>query len=373
MAPLLVNPDRLRYHALLATGGIGTGSFFALNGDHTLGREESRTGRFLHNRDYAKLHIVAHYVQSLMGPPFKVLPIGRVGADEPGQRLLQEMASAGLDLRYVRALDDACTMNCICLLYPDGSGGNLTVSESACTRVDPATIHEARPDFAAFDGHGIALAAPEVPLEARAELLELATRHRFFRAGSFTPEEMHIALGLGLFSKLDLLVINRDEAAAFVDVSDSESPDHVAAGAVEALRRLHPALSVVVTAGSQGSWAWDGTRATHCHAYEVDAVSAAGAGDAFLAGVLIGLASDLSLADAQHLGALTSALAVTSPHTINPDIDRESLAAFAENGLACLADSVRRLLGLSPCGEKRPRDGRTSRGELGWKEGGKRE
>jgi hypothetical protein len=48
----------LRFHTLIGTGGIGTGSFFQLRGDHTLGREESRGGRFLDRRDYCKLHIV---------------------------------------------------------------------------------------------------------------------------------------------------------------------------------------------------------------------------------------------------------------------------------------------------------------------------
>jgi sugar/nucleoside kinase (ribokinase family) len=217
------------------------------------------------------------------------------------------------------------------------------------------------------------LAAPEVPLEARAELLELATRHRFFRTGSFTSEEIHTALGSGLFGKLDLLVINRDEAATFVDVSENESPGRVAAAAVEALRRLHPALWVVVTAGNRGSWAWDGTRATHCRAYEVDAVSAAGSGDAFWAGVLTGLAAELPLAEAQQLGALTGALSVTSPHTIHPGLDRESLAAFAKYGRGCLAESVCRLLGLSPSGERRSARRRPSCRKPALKEGGRHE
>lgn len=37
----------LRYTGLLGTGGIGSGKIFKLHGDHTLGREESRSGHFL--------------------------------------------------------------------------------------------------------------------------------------------------------------------------------------------------------------------------------------------------------------------------------------------------------------------------------------
>src|SRR3989304_2326016 len=97
----ILKASSLRYQALVGTGGIGSGSFFRLEGDHTLGREESRGGRFLDRRDYCKLHIVSHYVKALLGDSFAGLPVGRVGDDESGRQLLREMAEVGLDLRYV--------------------------------------------------------------------------------------------------------------------------------------------------------------------------------------------------------------------------------------------------------------------------------
>ena len=65
-----MNVANYRYRALIGTGGIGSGMFFALDGNHTLGREESRSGHFLDRRDYCKLHIVSHYVCRLLGPGF---------------------------------------------------------------------------------------------------------------------------------------------------------------------------------------------------------------------------------------------------------------------------------------------------------------
>ena len=55
-------------------------------------------------------------------------------------------------------------------------------------------------------------------------------------------------------------------------------------------------------------------------AFPTRMVSTAGAGDAFLAGVITGLVADLSLTQAQELGSLVAALSVTSPHTINPEL-----------------------------------------------------
>jgi ribokinase len=344
MKPLHVDPTRRCYRALIGTGGIGSGVFFALNGNHTLGREESRSGRFLNRRDYCKLHIIAHYVRTLMGPNFVTLPVGKVGDDDSGRRLLREMDEAGLDLRYVRIVPGGQTLYSVCLVYPDGSGGNLTVDDSACAKVSPAFVREAELDFAAFAGGGVALAVPEVPLAARAELLELATWHRFLRAASFISEEMEDARDSGMLANVDLLAINIDEAATLTSVSAEQMPALVVKAAVVVLRQIQPAMQVSITAGMHGSWAWDGETLTHAPAHKVDVASTAGAGDAHFAGILVGLAAGLPLDEAQQLGALTSALSVTSYHTINKGIDRESLKAFADALQATLCTSIQELL-----------------------------
>src|SRR5512137_1147208 len=102
MVPLHLRSRPLLYQAMAGVGGIGSGAFFAVSGNHTLGREESRAGRLLDRRDYCKLHIITHYVKALLGPDFATYPIGRVGADDAGRMLMEEMQAAGLDTTYVR-------------------------------------------------------------------------------------------------------------------------------------------------------------------------------------------------------------------------------------------------------------------------------
>ena len=344
MEPLHIPPSLRRYRALIGTGGIGCGVFFALNGNHTLGREESRSGRFLDRRDYCKLHIVAHYVQALMGPDFRTLPLGMVGDDEQGRGLLTEMDQAGLETRYVRTVPGRSTLYCVCFVYPDGGGGNLTVDDSACSEVDPAFIRGAEPDIAAASQAGITLAVPEVPLAARVELLELGTRYGCLRAASFTSGEIPAARDSGVMAKVDLLAINTDEAAALAGVTPDQPVAGVVEAAVASVRQINPSLQVSITAGTHGSWVWDGGGLTHAPAHEVEVAGAAGAGDAHFAGILVGMASGLSLAQAQQLGALVAALSVTSPHTLNKDIDRESLRALADLLPVSLPAGVRRLL-----------------------------
>jgi ribokinase len=342
---LCLDPVRLRYDALIGTGGIGAGIFFALNGNHTLGREESRSGRLLNRQDYCKLHIIVHYVRVLLGQGFVVLPIGSVGDDELGCRLRGEMAEVGLDLRYVRTNPDRPTLYAICLLYPDGSGGNLTTDDSASAQVSPILVRAAAGDCARYARRGIALAVPEVPLAARAELLSLATQHGLLRVASFTTEEIPAALEQGLLAQVDLLALNADEAARLAGLSDGDSAAaDIVVAALARLLQIQPALQATITAGRLGSWAWDGRRLSHCPAHPVAVAGTAGAGDAHLAGVLAGLTAGLALAEAQGLGGLAAAVSVTSEHTINKGLDRQALHRLAASTKVPVSPGVRRLL-----------------------------
>jgi len=342
-----------RYGALVGTGGIGSGSVFALNGDHTLGREESRGGRFLDRDDYCKLHIITHYVQALARSRMQVVPIGKVGDDDTGRRLLSEMADIGLDLRYTHAVPGEQTLDCVCFVYPDGSGGNLTVTDSASSKVTPEFVSKAEPELAQHAESCIALAVPEVPFAARARLLELGTQHRCFRAASFLVEEIAELRQNQLLSHVDLLALNIDEAAALADMTPKHMPDAIAQSAVEFACRMNADIRLSVTAGKNGSWVWDGERLEHRSACAVNVVSTAGAGDAHFAGMLVALAAGLALRQAHELAVLTAAMSVTSPHTIDKRIEPGKLKRFAEGKRLKLSRPVEAFLSHS-CTERGP-------------------
>lgn len=330
---------------MIGVGGIGSGRFFALKGNHTLGREESRAGYFLPGRDYCKLHIITHYVKKLLGPEFATIPIGKVGADEAGQRLLEEMKQAGIDTRCVQVCPEAPTLYSLCFLYPDRTGGNLTTDDSACNRVDAASIQLAEGEFVRYAQRGITLAVPEVPLDAREKLLRLGRAHHCFGVASFTSAEMPTAMEMGMLSFVDLLAINVDEAAAGVGIPANATPvETIVAAAVDQWMALNPSMQVAITAGTQGSWVWDGRTLTHTPAFPVVPVSTAGAGDAFLAGMIVGLVAGLDLPAAQQMGTLIAAFSVTSPHTIHPETERETLHSFATAASIPLDRRVRDLL-----------------------------
>jgi ribokinase len=117
--------------------------------------------------------------------------------------------------------------------------------------------------------------------------------------------------------------------------ADGYRPEAIVDAALTVACAANPQVLVTITAGSRGSWSWDGARLAHRPVVPADAVCTAGAGDAHLAGVLAGLARGLLLPDAHTLGSLAAAFSVTSPHTIHPDLNLASLRRFAaEAGIA---------------------------------------
>jgi ribokinase len=136
---------------------------------------------------------------------------------------------------------------------------------------------------------------------------------------------MAAALDAGILEHLDLLALNRDEAAAAAGM-----PDDAVRAAVARLTAVNPALRISITAGGEGSWTWDGETLRHLPAVRVPVAGTAGAGDAHLSGIIAGLVEGMTLAEAHQFGSLTAAASVTSPHTIHPEIDRAFMRRFAD-------------------------------------------
>lgn len=321
--------SRHRSDVLIGTGGLGTGIFFALDSDETVGREESRGGYLLDSRDYGKLHIVCHYVSVLLNHDFLVVPIGRVGEDPAGQGVRRDLQDAGIDTSHVGVDGARPTLFSVCFAYPSGEGGNLTALNSASAELSGADIKAARPVFQRFRGRGIALAVPEVPMAARATLLSQAGEYGFLRVASFVTGELRTEAAGRILGLVDVLAINKDEAAALAGCDPAASPASIAEAAAGLVRSRYPQLSLVVTVGRSGSWVWDGGELTGDPGIETEARNAAGAGDAHLGAVIVGLAAGLGLAEANSFATIVSALKVRSPDTISADLDVAGIMAAA--------------------------------------------
>jgi len=248
-------------------------------------------------------------------------------------------------MKWIEKVPEVSTLFSFCFFYPDGSGGNLTTDDSASTLVDAAYIEKAIADIRQLGSEGIIMAAPEVPLEARKRLLELGKRHGLFCSASFTTGEMKQAVESGILKYVDLLSVNLDEAAEAAGIqTEKTGAEIIVRSSIEKLKSHNSCIRAAITSGKQGSWCWDGHRLNRFPAVITTAVSTAGAGDAFISGLLCGLALGLHLFEAQQLASLIAGLSVTSPHTINKEIDRRSLNTFLHSSGITFSESVIKLL-----------------------------
>jgi ribokinase len=335
----------LQYKAIVGTGGIGSGKFFMLNGDQTLGREESRSGHFLDINDYCKQHIILHYIQVLLGPSFSVIPIGKLGDDDIGNQLFHEMKSTGFIMDHVARVPQTSTLFSFCFYYPDNSGGNLTTDNSASSLVDDGYIERVIPEIIKLGTGGLIMSAPEVPLSARYKLLDIGKKNQLFCTASFTSEEISTVLADGMLKCVDLLALNIDEASALAGIARQEEDTYyIVNHAITKLLAINRNIRVSVTAGKQGSICWDGHTLNSFPAIKTKAKSTAGAGDAFFAGLICGITMGLTLFEAQQLATLVAGLSVTSPHTIHKGIDRLSLWQFLQSANLSLSENIVKIL-----------------------------
>jgi sugar/nucleoside kinase (ribokinase family) len=357
-----VNSGRLKYDHIIGTGGIGSGMVFSLKGDHTLGRNESRLGRLEPCHDYCKLHIIMHYVSVLLGAgstgSFRSFPIGGVGSDEAGARLFTQMEQSGMNMGSVKINPHYPTLYSVCFQYPDFSGGNITTENSASSLVSPDDIDDFFADFQTGENDGIVLAVPEVPLDTRIQLLRRGRERGYLNVGSVLSSEVaefKTSGGLGL---TDLLAVNIDEARNMADIRDeSAGSASIVERSTEEIIGLNPDITLLVTDGDKGSYCYQEGKLEYHSILPAEVRSTAGAGDAFLAGIIAGLCCGLSLQkgtpensttkspllSAVDLGILLSSLSVTSSDTIHLEADAGFLLNYARSKGLVLSDEFEKM------------------------------
>ena len=360
--------DHSPYLTLVGVGGLGTGIFFELEGNGTLGRSESRLGRLLDVRDYCKLHIVIHYVAKLLGAhpsgrPFHVVPVGKVGSDAAGRRVTEEMGQVGIDTSKIEISPSSPTLFSVCFQYPDGNGGNITTNNSAAAELSRSDVEGAASIFRFAEDRVIALAVPEVGLEVRQRFLQVASEAGAFRAASFATAEVKPARNAGMFGMLDLVALNEGEAEELLEVEFN--PDSLPAfiqRCQELLRDSFPRLKLVVSVGKGGAYGITADGYNFCPAPEVKVASTAGAGDSLLGGIIAAMAAGIPffvpegveqrsdrIQTAVELGVLLGSYKCLSPHTINPDASLDSLIEFAKTcGRSFSAELKRKVVEVSP-------------------------
>lgn len=350
-----------KYDVIVGTGGIGSGILFSLEGDHLLGREESRLGKLEPYKDFCKQHIILHYIALFLnsGKDTHVFPIGEVGSDEIGQQLLQQMQGVGMNTDFVGVSDDERTLYSVCFQYPDFSGGNITTSNSASALVDPTQIAKSFAAIPKAKTKGLVMAAPEVSVAARVELLKQGRANGFFNTAAIASAEIEEFLSLDGFALCDLLSINIDEAYALSGIeADSAPSQEVVEACMTKLKTYNKDVILAVTDGAKGSYCCQYDVIEFTPILKTEVASTAGAGDSFMAGTIVGLTcglplfrhkerevmTEMPITTAIEFATVLASLCVTSPDTINLEADAKLLKQYAEEKGVLLSPEINTLL-----------------------------
>ena len=258
----------------------------------------------------------------------RVSLVSIVGRDGDGDRVITETGRCGVDMGLCDRSEHHHTACYTALL---DHRGELVVALADMAIYDEMTPDRIAPLLPALADHPVWFLDTNFPAPTLRFLLENRPAGVSLLAvdAVSVPKAAKLA---GLLDRIDLLFGNRDEIG-FLAQRDVRSPLDVCEAANSLLRR--GVAAVVVSQGADGSFlASDGTY-DFFPAMPARVRDVTGAGDALIAGMLYGQATDRPMAEAMMLGLADAALAVESAETVNPSLNADLLLQRA--GILSLA------------------------------------
>lgn len=230
--------------------------------------------------------------------------LGKVGADDFGQQLIQSLNNAGVSTEPVGQHPQAATG--VALITVDGHGDNtIVVVPGANGAVAAADLDQAEALFAAAR---VLVLQLEIPMQAVDRAVTLGKKHGAAVVLNAAPAA---GLSQSTLAGLDYLIVNETELFQVFAGNNTTGSDSDKCG--PACQRLlaQGVGVVVVTLGSQGVYVHAPQERFQLPAHDVQVVDSTAAGDAFVGAFCASLARGADLHQAVAWGNAAGALAVT--------------------------------------------------------------
>lgn len=232
----------------------------------------------------------------------EVRMFGMVGNDVFGQRLKSSLENNNVNIDGV-VTQKGISSGIALILVNDEGKNMITITPGANGRVDKIYAGKVLPEIKKA---GILLLQFEVSLEAIDLLLRNLPRDKPLVILDPAPVNR---LEKIFAERIDIITPNLTELEDLTNTSISEDQDIKIAA--EVLLKVARVSKVVCTAGDKGAYLIDEKSFLHFPAYNVEVEDSTAAGDAFNAGLAVGLAEGKALKDAIMFANAAGALSVT--------------------------------------------------------------
>jgi 2-dehydro-3-deoxygluconokinase len=269
--------------------------------------------------------------------------VSRVGDDQFGRHVLQELTGRGVDVCRVERDPRRPTGVAFKELSSDGTRVRYFRRGSAASAMGEGAeqvVRSLHTRLVHVTGITAALSDSCQALVQRLMTDRPAGRTVSFdvnwRPALWTDRDSAVLLTVARAS--DVVFVGLDEAQALWGVTD-----------VRAVRRMLPEPRVlVVKQGAEGATAFHGDEEVFVPSLEVDVVEPVGAGDALAAGFLVGLLRQLSVKQALRLGTIVAGSALRVTADVGPLPSRTQIEPLLE-----ASDRAWRNATLEPVGTER--------------------
>jgi ribokinase len=223
--------------------------------------------------------------------------VGRVGHDAFGRELSRLLRDADVSTRWVQGAERPTGA---ALIFVDSHGENsIAVAPGANLELLPEDVPRR-----AIEAAEVVVASLEVSIASIEEAFRLARLASVQTVLNVAPATR---VPTSLLDLADVIICNELELGTLVGRSVSDGHE---AAAARQVRRFAEQV-VVVTLGARGALAIAGAEVAEVPAFSVEVVDTTGAGDAFVAGFVVGRSSAAGVAEALGWGSAAGALATT--------------------------------------------------------------
>jgi ribokinase len=251
----------------------------------------------------------------------KTYMVGRVGGDEFGEKLKDELEKAGVD--HENVVVDTMTSSGVALIAVEDSAENtIIVIPGANGQVDDQDLKRLE---AVLTKSEVLLLQLEIPLEMVMAAAKLAKENNVKVILDPAPAQM---LPEEIYPLLDIITPNETETELLVSFSLETKEDAAKAAKILMGRG---ASNVIIKMGSRGAFALMGDQEESFEPYQVTTVDTVAAGDAFNGALAVALSENLPVEKAIQWGMAGGALSVTKEGAQPAMPERKELKELLKN------------------------------------------